>query len=130
MATTVRTIIETAHRLIGVVAQDEPMTADQGDTGLVAFNNMVSAWELDGIVLSPAFTDAALADNFPLADKFREGTGYMLAKRLAPQYTAPQGFDADDFFRKIQASYATITQSTINPALTWKGATRKVGVFS
>ena len=122
---TVRDIIERAFRKVGVVAHDEPMTADEADAGLAAFNEMLSAWDLDGIDLS--YTDKALSDTFPLADKFREGTIYLLASRLSPEFSAPQGFDADDFFRKIQASYMTIGEATINSALTWRGRTYKSG---
>lgn len=109
--TTVRDIIETALRHIGVVALDDPMNADEAAGGLTAFNNMLSAWALDGIAIT--FTDAALADAFPLADKYREGVGYLLALRLSPGYTAPANFNADDFFRKIQASYMVIADATI-----------------
>ena len=112
--TTVRDVIERAYRKIGVVAMDEPMDAEQGSAGLSAFNEMVSAWALSGVTLSPAFTDAAQSDAFPLADKFREGTIYLLASRLAPEWTVPVSFDADDFFRKIQAAYMAISEVTMD----------------
>lgn len=125
--TTVRDIVERAHRKIGVAPLDEPLTAEMADNGLDAFNEMLSAWVLDGITLSPAFTDKALSDTFPLADKFREGTVYLLAERLRPDYTRPATFDADDFFRKVQASYTTISEVTIDTALTWRGRTLQDG---
>jgi hypothetical protein len=119
--TTVRDIIQTAFRDIGVVAQDDAMTDDQGAAGLTKFNNMLSAWALDGIAIT--FTDLTLDDVFPLADKYREGVGYLVASRLSPGYSAPPGFDADEFFRKIQASYMTIADASIPDPLTWKGKT-------
>lgn len=125
--TTVRDIIERAYRKIGVVAIDEPMSAEQASEGLSAFNEMVSAWALAGVTLTPAFTDATINDAFPLADKFREGTIYLLASRLAPEWLAPVTFDADDFFRKIQAAYAVVNEVVINPALTWQGSTYPTG---
>ena len=115
--TTVRDIVERAHRKIGVAPLDEPLTAEMADNGLDAFNEMLSAWALDGITLSPAFTDATLADTFPLADKFREGTVYLLAERLRPDYTRPATFNADDFFRKIQAAYTVIPTVTVPSVL-------------
>lgn len=121
--TTVRDIVERAHRKIGVVAQDEAMTADQGQAGLDAFNEMLHAWALDGITLSPAFTDAALTTTFPLEDKYREGTIYLLAGRLAPEYQAPAGFDADDFFRKVQAAYFVAPTATFDAVITPAGET-------
>ena len=119
--TTVRDIVETAFRHIGVVAQDDAMTSDEGQSGLTAFNNMISAWALDGIALTS--TDAAPNETFPLADKYREGVGYLLAMRLSPGWSAPANFDADDFFRKIQASYVVIADAAIPDPLTWKGKT-------
>lgn len=128
--TTVRGIIERAYRKTGIVAVDEPMDADQAAAGLSAFNEMVSAWALDGITLSPAFTDALLDDTFPLADKFREGTIYLLASRLAPEWLRPVAFDADDFFRKVQAAYMVVTEATIDSTLTWQGRTLQDGITS
>lgn len=119
--TTVRDIAQTALRLIGVVANDSPMTADEGAMALTAFNNMISAWALDGITIT--FTDLTLDDAFPLADKYREGVGYLVASRLSPSYEAPAAFNADDFFRKIQASYVVIPDVVIPDPLTWKGKT-------
>lgn len=125
--TTVRDIVERAYRKIGVVAHDEPMSAEFADGGLDAFNEMLSAWALDGITLSPAFTDAALADTFPLADQYREGTIYLLAERLAPEYSRPRTFDADGFFRKIQASYTVVPTTTVNSALLRTPSQRDTG---
>jgi hypothetical protein len=41
----VRDLIEDAYRKIGVVAEDEPMTADQAKTGLREFNRMLRSWQ-------------------------------------------------------------------------------------
>lgn len=120
---TVRDIVERAHRKLGVVAQDEAMTADQGQAGLDAFNEMLHAWALDGITLDPAFADTTLVAAFPLADKYREGTIYLLASRLSPEYQAPANFDADDFFRKLQGDYFVAPTSTLDTAITPAGET-------
>jgi hypothetical protein len=37
--------MEDAYRKIGVVAEDEPMTADQAKTGLREFNRMLRSWQ-------------------------------------------------------------------------------------
>lgn len=126
---TVRDIVERAYRHLGVVAHDETMTADQGLAGLGAFNDMLHAWALDGVTLSPAFTDAALTTTFPLADKYREGVGYMLAARISPDFMVSATFDADDFWRKIQASYMAITDATFDDALTWRGSTLRNNIL-
>ena len=121
--TTVRDIVEGSLRLIGVVALDEAATADEAATGLVAYNDMISAWALDGITLDPVFTDQDLADTFPMTDRFREGVKHLLASRLSPNYGTPVSFDADDFFRKMQAAYTVIPDSTIDAGLLNRGRT-------
>jgi hypothetical protein len=45
---TVRDLIESAFRKIGVVAVDEAMQADQAEQGLRALNRMVKAWQNKG----------------------------------------------------------------------------------
>lgn len=123
MAVTVRSMVEEAYRLLGAVAHDDAMTADQGQSGLTSYNAMIHAWELDGITLSPAFSDQALDDDFPLADKYREGTTYLLASRISPKFMAPAAFDADAFFRKMQSEMVPVSDATFDDALTWKGST-------
>lgn len=108
---TVNDIVTRAYRKIGIVAHDEAMTSDQGASGLSAFNEMLSAWALDGITIT--YSDLALTDTFPLADKYREGVIYLLASRITPEFAMPVGFDPSDFFRKIQASYMAISAATI-----------------
>lgn len=127
--TTAHDIIIRAYRKIGVAAHDEEITADEAATGLDALNEMMSAWELDGITLTPAFADLQTSDTFPLADKFREGTIYLLASRLAPEFAVPATFDADDFFRKMQAEYIAVAESAVDTALTYLGRTHTDGVY-
>lgn len=129
MTVTVHDIVIRAHRKIGVVAQDEEMTADQGRAGQDAFNEMVHAWALHGIALSPAFADKALTDDFPLADKYREGTIYLLASRLAPEYVMPATFDAGEFFRKIQADLVAVPAVSIDSALLRIGRYPLTGLY-
>lgn len=109
--TTISDIVTRAYRLLNVVAHDDAMTSDQAAVGLEAFNTMLSGWELDGLALS--YTDKALTDAFPLADKFRDGVAHMLAQRIAPEFVT--AFNADDFFRKMQAAYVAI------PAVSFEG---------
>lgn len=113
---TMRDIAERALRKIGVVAKDEPMGADDASVGVEALNAMLHAWKLAGVDITHTTLDAA--DAFPLGPEFEEGTTYLLASRLSPDYAAPAGFDADDWFRKIQAAYMEISSVTISTALT------------
>lgn len=114
--TTAREIVTRAHRKIGVVARDEALDAADAAEGINALNMMLAAWKLAGVDIS--HTALALSDTVPLASEFEEGTVYMLASRLAPDFAVPQSFDADDFMRKIQAAYMIITASTVPTSLT------------
>lgn len=113
--TTVREIIERAHRKITVLARDESLEAHDISHGLDALNMMLAAWKLSGI--SRTHTTLTLTSTFPLAAEYEEGTVYMLAGRLAPDFSMPANFDADDFFRKVQVAYLTISEVTIPKAL-------------
>ena len=110
MATTTRDIVERAFRKIGVVATDEPMTADQAAVGLDALNMMMHGWKAQGVDISHA--DLALADIFTLLPEFHEGAVYQLGQRLAPDFSAA-GVDGDAFLRMLQARYFTVPDSTI-----------------
>lgn len=79
-------------------------------------NGMLSEWALRGVDLS--YSDLEPSDTFPLDNKFRDGTVYMLAERISPEFQRPRSFDADDFFRAIQAAYMTIDEVTMPKALT------------
>lgn len=109
--TTALQIVERAFRKIGVKAEDEGLTADQLAHGLDTLNMMIHGWELWSI--DTTFTDLASSDTFPLAARFEEGTVYLLAERLMPDYAVPPAFSADDFLRRIQAAYMVIEESTL-----------------
>lgn len=113
--TTALQIVERAFRKINVKAEDEGLTADQLAHGLDTLNAMMHGWELWGIDVN--HVDLASASVFPLAAKFEEGTVYLLAERLSPDYTAPANFNADDFLRRIQAAYMVIPEAAIPRAL-------------
>ena len=108
--TTVRDIVERAYRKIGVVAHDEPLTADQAANGRDAFNMMVAGWALHGIDTETGPVD--LPDAFPLQAKFEDATVYLLAEKLAPDFVVAAPF-ADDAFRAIQAAYMQIEEAEI-----------------
>jgi hypothetical protein len=113
---TMQDIVSRAYRKLGVVAEDEPMTADQGESGITALNMMIHQWKLRGIAIT--YSDLTLVDAFPLLPQFEEGTVYLLASRLAPDNSKPLEFDADDWFRAIQASYLVIEPAVMPSALT------------
>lgn len=104
--TTVTHIITRALTKAGVVGKGEAAPAEELQDGVYALNEMLAAWKLAGVDTSATPLEAT--DTFPMDPEFEEGTIYNLASRMAPEYTMPQMFDADDWFRKIQAAYMVI----------------------
>lgn len=109
-------IITRACRKSGVTAIDEVPEAEITVHAMGELNGMLSEWALRGVDLS--YSDLEPSDTFPLDNKFRDGTVYMLAERISPEFQRPRSFDADDFFRAIQAAYMTIDEVTMPKALT------------
>lgn len=101
--TTVADIITRAFRKIGVAADDEALTASQMQAGLDAYNDMLHGWSLRGVNLS--HVDQGTSDQFFMGDEFREGTVYLLAERLSPDYTVPRSFDTQMWFDDFRRAY-------------------------
>lgn len=104
--TTANEIIIRALRKINVGAQGDPIDADMMAEGLTALNSMIHAWKLASVDTEHADLDYGTA--FPLDPEYEEGTVYLLASRISPDYTVPPLFDADDWFRKFQAALCEI----------------------
>lgn len=113
--TTARDIVAAAFRKIGVLSVGESLVASDAADGLIALNAMMAAWKLRGVDVT--HTALTLSSDFPLGAEYEEGTTYLLASRLSPDYTLPQMFDADDWFRTFQAAYADIPTLTVPKAL-------------
>jgi hypothetical protein len=103
---TVQQIVTRAYRKLGVAAVDETLSADEIAVGVDALNMMLHSWLLSSV--DTGHTDVDPSDTFPLDPEFHEGVVYLLAARISSDYMVPQSFDADDWFRKIQAAYMTI----------------------
>lgn len=113
--TTVRDIVTRSLKKIGVTAKDEDPDANDIAEGVDAFNMMLHGWKLRGVDVSHTTQDAN--DTFALASEYEEGTVYNLCSRLEPDYMVPASFDADDWFRAIQAAYTTIADADLGNAL-------------
>lgn len=112
---TVQDIVTRAYRKINVVSEDEDLQPDTLANGVEAFNMMLHGWKLRGVDVE--HVDLLAGDTFPLDPEFQEGTVYVLAGRLSPDYTTPANFDADDWFRTIQAAYVVIPSQEVPSAL-------------
>lgn len=115
-------IVLRAYRKLGIVAEDEPMTADQAANGIDALNMMMHGWELHGVNVLHA--DLALTDTFPLQAKFQETTVYLLASKLAPDNSLPAP-DTDRFMRALQSAYLIIDEARLPNALVFNPSRRR-----
>ena len=113
--TTVNDIVTLALRKTGVAAIGETPASEDAAEGLTAFNMMLHEWKLRGV--NTYHSDQTLSDTFALAPEYEDGTVHMLAARLGATYKFPPGFDADDWFRAVQAAYATIDEVEIPSTL-------------
>jgi hypothetical protein len=104
--TTALDIATRAYRKLGISGPGDTLTAEELAEGIDALNAMIHAWKLAGVDTTHA--DLSADDDFPLGPEYVEGTVYLLAARLSPDYVTPASFDADDWFRKFQAAYMVI----------------------
>jgi hypothetical protein len=70
-----------------------------------------------------------VASNFPLARAFEEGTVYLLAERLNPDYAVPPEFSTDDFLRRIQAATMVIPTASMPRAILHTPSQRRTETF-
>jgi hypothetical protein len=113
---TVQDIVTAAYRKLNIVGEDVDMSPAMLANGVDAFNRMLHGWKLRGVDVE--HVDLAASDAFPLDPEFQEGTVYVLAGRISPDYQVPANFDADDWFRTIQAAYAVIEEAAMPAELT------------
>lgn len=113
--TTVREIVSRAFRKVNIGGVGEGLPAEYADEGLDALNMMLAEWKLRGVDIS--HTALTLDDDFPLAAEFELGTVNLLAVEISPNFSIPQSFDVDAFFRAIQAAYLSIDEVDMPNAL-------------
>ncbi|MGB0854387.1 MAG: packaged DNA stabilization gp4 family protein [Pikeienuella sp.] len=106
--TTVSEIVTAAYRKLNIASEDEDLAGETLSRGVEEFNRMIHGWKLRGV--DTGHTTQVAGDTFPLASEYEEGAVYVLASRISPAYEAPANFDADDWFRAIQAAYAEIDE--------------------
>jgi hypothetical protein len=114
---TVQDIVTDALRKLAIVSRDEEAQPEDITEGVRAFNQMLHAWKLQSVDVS--HVDQVASDTFALGDEYQEGVVYNLASRLSPEYVVPANFDADAWFRDIQAAYMTIDSVTFDKALVY-----------
>ena len=113
---TVREICTRALRKLDVVPLGGAADGDEINEAITVYNDMLHGWKILGVDISHVTQSAN--DTFPLEDQFIEGTVYVLASRLSPNYQIPPQFDTDGWWRAIQAQYALIPTVTLDRSLT------------
>lgn len=112
---TARDLVEGAFRKIGVMAEDEALTADQAAHGVNVLNRMVSGWELQGVTVG--WRETAISEEVDLPSNLHEAVIFCLAERLGPDYARPAP-DATRHFRAIQAAYLIMPKMQPDSVLT------------
>lgn len=85
MATATNLLIQDALGLLGVLAESEPMSAEQGALGLRVLNELMADWQQDGVDLQ-FYEQTSLADDTPIPDHAALAVKYYLAMALAPYF--------------------------------------------
>ena len=114
---TVRDICTRALRKIDVIGIGDAAEGEEIAEAVDVYNDMLHGWRLRGVDIGHTTQEAG--DTFQLPDEFVEGTVYVLASRLSPNFMVPPSFDADDWFRMIQAHYAEIEPVRFERGLTF-----------
>ena len=87
--TTNVTIIGDALRLIGVIAEGQSVSPEQGTNALRALNQMLERWTEDSIELG-YFAQSSTTDTCPIPAWAEQGVTSKLAQRLMADYPASQ----------------------------------------
>ena len=113
---TMQDIIERAYRKAGILGSGEELDADLAAEGLEEANAMLAEWKLRGVDIS--YMTKVLTNTFPLGIEYEQGVVLMLAERVSSDFNMPKGFNADDYFRAMQAAHMTISEVTLPKAVT------------
>ena len=87
--TTVVTVLGDALRHLGVIAEGQSVSAEQGLNGLRALNQMLERWTEDGIELG-YFAQSDTTATIPIPAWAEQGVTSKLAQRLMADYPSQQ----------------------------------------
>ena len=97
-------IVLRSLRKLGVVAEDEGMTASQQASGLAALNSMMAGWRSAGVGYDHA--ELTGGSEYPLGARWVTHAVHLLAQEIAPDYG--QQYGADPYLRQLQAGFMDI----------------------
>jgi hypothetical protein len=85
MATrTAREVITGAFHRLGLISEDEGVTAEQSDRGLRVMNDMMNGWPAEGIEY--VHSDLTLDTTVNVPDELVRSTEWLLAEEIADEY--------------------------------------------
>jgi hypothetical protein len=120
MATrTARYCITRAFRFMGLISEDEGLTADQASEALSIMNDMMNGWNAEGIQY--VHSDLTLDTTVNVPDELVESTWLMLASALADDYgkvfTDKQQRRVDGARNNLQAYYFKVPPAQTDEGL-------------
>jgi hypothetical protein len=122
-----RELIERAYLRAQLVARGQPLTAEEGSDGLKLLNEMLAAWETDGIHLG--IGEQTLSGEVPLPRNHDRGIIMLLAMDMLDEFRRdpPAGLaaKADRAKRQLMTEYVQVPEAKFDQALTDFDANRE-----
>lgn len=84
-------LISDAMRKVGMLAEGDVPSAEQGQIGLRLLNQLLAAWGEDGLTFPSWFTQTSLSAVVPLPDWSERAVTAALAIEIAGEYERPVG---------------------------------------
>lgn len=131
-----RTALETitrALRRIGIIAEMEAPSAEQGAEALIVLNDMMNGFNSQGIQYS--HTDLALADTLNVPDDQTRNVLLLLCSELADEYgkelSTNLGLQVMNARQALQAAYYSVPLAEPDPGLenrimSWSGSIERI----
>lgn len=122
---TARDVVTASMRELGIIDGIEEAAAEDAAHALAVFNQMIAAWELDGIALG--LGTVTLNTTLALPDSHIEALRANLAARLAAPFSRnPSQLtleQASRGYRSLQGAYARRRLLSVDPGIRWRRST-------
>lgn len=113
--TAVQVVTDAFHKM-GLISEDESLTAEQTSRGLGTLNDMMAGFEAEGVQYQ--HTDLALTDPVNLPDHLIWSLQWVLAEALSDEYgkewTPRQMIRADRARAALQAYFYEVPQAKLD----------------